>query len=385
MQLRRLLLLVSAIVFVDTMFYAVVAPLLPHYADTLDLSKASAGLLTAAYPAGTLLGSIPAGLLAARTSPRTAVLLGLGLLGASSLVFGFAHHIVLLDAARFAQGVGGACSWAGGLAWLLYASPPERRGAMIGTALGVAIGGALFGPVVGAVAEAVGPEWVFGSVLVVCAALALWALRVPTVAAREDQGLPELRAALRVPRVASGMWLVALPALGFGAIGVLIPLRLDDLGASSAAVGATFLVAAALEGVVSPVLGRASDRLGRMRPIRVGLLASAGLILVLPVPDTAVVTAAVVVGAAGAFGMFWAPAMAMLSDAAEETGLHQGLAFALVNLSWAAGQVTGSAGSGALAKATADAVPFTIVAALCLLTLARLRSFQGGELRTAAP
>src|SRR3954464_9389505 len=104
------------------MFYAVVAPLLPHYADTLGLSKASAGVLTAAYPAGTLLGSIPAGILAARTSPRTAVLLGLGLLGGSSLVFGFAEHIALLDAARFAQGVGGACSWAGGLAWLLQAS-----------------------------------------------------------------------------------------------------------------------------------------------------------------------------------------------------------------------------------------------------------------------
>ena len=45
-ELRRLVWLVSAIVFVDTLFYAVVAPLLPHYADALGLSKAGAGLLT---------------------------------------------------------------------------------------------------------------------------------------------------------------------------------------------------------------------------------------------------------------------------------------------------------------------------------------------------
>ena len=381
MLLRRLLLLVSAIVFVDTMFYAVVAPLLPHYADTLDLSKASAGLLTAAYPAGTLLGSIPAGILAARTSPRVAVLLGLTLLGASSLVFGFAGNIVLLDAARFAQGVGGACSWAGGLAWLLYASPADRRGAMIGTALGVAIGGALFGPVVGAVAESVGPRYVFSSVVVVCAALAAWALRLPAPEGAEDQGVADLRRAVRVPRVAVGMWLVALPALGFGAIGVLAPLRLDTLGATTAAIGATFLVAAAVEGVVSPVIGRVSDRHGRLRPIRVGLLAAAAMMLVLPLPETGVLVAVAVVATTGAFGTFWAPAMAMLSDAAEDTGLHQGLAFALVNLAWASGQVVGSAGSGALAKATADAVPFAIVALLCVMTLVRV---QGGEVRALA-
>jgi len=49
--LRRLLLLVGAVVFVDTMFFAALTPLLPSYADDLDLSKAGVGLLAAAYPA----------------------------------------------------------------------------------------------------------------------------------------------------------------------------------------------------------------------------------------------------------------------------------------------------------------------------------------------
>ena len=37
--MRRLFLLVSAVVLVDTAFYAAIAPVLPHYADELGLSK----------------------------------------------------------------------------------------------------------------------------------------------------------------------------------------------------------------------------------------------------------------------------------------------------------------------------------------------------------
>jgi hypothetical protein len=64
--------------------------------------------------------------------------------------------------------------------------------------------------------------------------------------------------------------------------------------------------------------------------------------------------------------------MALLSDAAEATGLQQGLGFALVNLAWASGQVAGSAGGGSLAKMTSDAVPLLIVVAFALATLAAL-------------
>ena len=48
--MRRILLLVGAIVLVDTLFFAALTPLLPHYADELGLGKAGAGLLAAAYP-----------------------------------------------------------------------------------------------------------------------------------------------------------------------------------------------------------------------------------------------------------------------------------------------------------------------------------------------
>src|SRR5260370_41465812 len=79
--MRRLLLLVSALVFVDTMLFAALTPLLPHFAHTLGLSKVRAGVLVAAYAAGALAGGLPGGAAAARLGPRRAVLRGLGGVG----------------------------------------------------------------------------------------------------------------------------------------------------------------------------------------------------------------------------------------------------------------------------------------------------------------
>ena len=63
---RRLALLVGAIVLVDTMFYAAITPLLPQLADDFELGKNGAGVLAGAYAAGTLIGALPGGWLAAR-------------------------------------------------------------------------------------------------------------------------------------------------------------------------------------------------------------------------------------------------------------------------------------------------------------------------------
>src|SRR5947209_7230320 len=149
---RRLVLVVGAVMFVDTMFFAAIAPLLPSLAHELHLSKLSAGVMTAGYPFGTLVGSLPGGILAVRAGPKRTMIAGLALLGASTLAFGFLNSVAWLDAARILEGLGGACTWAGGLAWIVAEAPTERRGSLIGNALGAAIAGSLFGPVIGTAA-----------------------------------------------------------------------------------------------------------------------------------------------------------------------------------------------------------------------------------------
>jgi len=360
-------------VFFDTVFYAAVVPLLPTLTRQLHLTKASAGILTAGYAAGTLVGSLPGGMLAERAGPRVTIYTGLALMGGSSLAFGLLGNVALLDAARFIQGVGGACTWAGSMVWLVIENPPERRGGAIGGALAAGIGGALFGPVVGTLAHGLGRGPVFSAVVVVSAGLAVAVAMLPRPATPAlDPGRTRLWRQLRQPAIVLGMWLVVLPALASGAMNVLAPLRLGGLGAGAAGIGATFLIAAAVEAVISPVVGHLSDRRGRILPLRIGLAGATVALLLFTVPDTALLLAVVIVLETVALGTFWAPAMAMLSDAADSHGMSQAYALALVNFAWAAGQITGAGGGGSLAKAAGDGVPFALAAGLCALTLGLL-------------
>jgi MFS family permease len=370
--MRRLFWLVAAVVLVDTMFFAAVAPLLPHYSDELDLSKTGAGILTAAYPLGTFAGALPSGWLSTRWGVKPTLLLGLSMLGLASLGFAFAGNVVVLDTARFIQGVGGACMWAAGMAWLLSAAPADRRGELIGAALSAAIFGVLLGPVLGGAATLLSPEAVFSAVAVVAAVLGVWAWTMPGVEPEESAGTRAMLRALGRPAVLVGFWVFTLPALFSGVIEVLVPLRLGDLGVAGATIGLVFLLSAAAEGVVSPIAGRFSDRAGRMAPIRLGLAGAVVMAILLPIPRTAVLIGLGVVLSFVAIANFWAPGMAMLSDAAEEAGLDQAMAFAISNFAWALGHVFGAGVGGAVADATSDTVPYAALAALCAATLAGL-------------
>lgn len=370
---RRLVFVVGAVVFVDTTFYAVIAPLLPSLAHQLHLSKLSAGVLTASYAAGVLAGSIPGGIAVARIGPRATMIAGLSMLAGSTVAFALVHGIVGLDAARFIEGVGGACSWAGGLAWIVNETPPERRGAVMGTAVGAAVGGALCGPAIGVLATAVGRLPAFS--VIVAAALALLVATTRLEAHRLDsaQGLRHLLAALRGRRaIWIGVWLVTVPAVASGVVTVLAPLRLHHFGAGAAVIGATFLIAAAAESIVAPATGRLSDRHGRIAVLRLGLAATAVLLLCFELPSASLPLVVLIVALVASIGIFWAPAMAMLSDEAEAEGLDQGLAAALINLAWAAGQITGAGAGGAIAKTAGDLLPTAAAAILCIATLAAI-------------
>jgi MFS family permease len=366
--MRRLLILASVMVFFDVTFYAAIAPLLPDYVSDLGLSKAGAGILAAAYAAGTLLASLPAGWLATRVGPRSTVIGGLSLLGFSSLVFGFANQIVLLDLARFVQGIAGAMIWAGSMTWLITTAPPERRGSVIGTALGMAVAGALVGPAAGAVAAEIGTEPVFGAVLVFAAILAVLAYRTPEVRAPERQGLREVAATMVSRPILTATAFVTAPSLMFGAVEVLVPLRIDELGGGHALIAAGFIVGAALEAGLAPIAGRYSDRAGRRAPYVIGLAICAVAMAGLALAQTLGLELAMLISTSLGAGICFAPALTMLSESAEETNLHQGFAAGLSNMAWAAGQVLGAMAGGAAAGAFGNTAPSFAVAVLLLAT-----------------
>src|SRR4051794_90426 len=381
--MRRLLLLASVIVLVDTSFYAAITPLLPDLTEQFGLSKTGAGLLAAAYPIGTFAGGLPGGWMAARIGVKPTVLFGLTLMTITSVVIAFANTILVLDLARFVQGFGSAAGWAGAMAWVAGAAPREKRGQMLGSVMGAAIAGALLGPVIGVGADLLGFEVVFCGVGVVGLVLIAWTLRTPGAKPLGDGSLKGLIGSLSNAEVRTGLLLVTVPGLLFGTMSVLGPLKLDELGATSAAIGATWLFAAGFEALVSPMAGRFSDKRGRLAPLLGGLVGGAITFAILPWPNTAVGLALVIILGSPVIGLLWAPAMAMLSDGADQVGLEQGLAFGLMNLTWATGQSIGDIGGARLGEAAGDEVAYLLLAALCVACFAVLRTRAVGRPATA--
>ena len=380
--MRKLLTLVSVVVLVDTMLFVALTPMLPHFTHELHITSAGAGVLVAAYAAGALLVGVPGGFVVVRLGPRRTVLMGLTLMGVASVGFAFAGSLGALLTARLVQGGGSALTWSGAFAWLIGSTPRERRGEVIGTAMGAAVVGALLGPVIGALAEATSREAVFAAVALLALVLISLTLRIAP-ADCEVASLGALRRAFATKVFRGGLALLALASLLTGVLEVLSPLRMAAGGWSAVAIGAVWLVAAAIEAAVSPLVGRASDRRGALFPVRRALVAAALVSAALALGAGVIVYALLVVAASSLYGVLYTPSFTMIADGAEAAQLAQGVAFGMMNAAWALGAMLGPGAAGALAHATGDTVPLLLAALACAVGFVFVRP-RGARARAAA-
>src|ERR687890_1702351 len=235
--MRRLLALCCAIVLVDTIFYAALAPLVPYFNEEFGLSKSMVGILSGAYGGGVLVGSAPGGYLASRFGVRATALVGLTLMSVTSVMFALADTTWLLVAARFAGGFGSALSWVAAFTWLVDRAPEERRAELIGVMISAAVVGALLGPVLGSIAATIGLLPAFAFVAIVGGVIAVWADLEQAPGSSGDISLfPALRT-VRRPLLLTSLRLIPFPPLLFSALAVLVPLDLNRLGWGATAVG----------------------------------------------------------------------------------------------------------------------------------------------------
>src|SRR3984957_17731564 len=202
-QEHRIVGLIPSLLLFESAMYSAVTPVLPHYAHVLHAAKPAVGVLTAAYPAGIIPGSLLGAWIAHRAGVRRTSLIGLLLFAASIAAFGFGTDIVTLDALRFVQGIGCGFIWGGGLPWVIAVAPRERRGAVLGSVFAAAIFGTLLGPVLGTLAVTVGTGPVFAVVGAVSLGLAAWTMRhdepAPWTSGAESS--TPLRSAMRSRRI----------------------------------------------------------------------------------------------------------------------------------------------------------------------------------------
>lgn len=380
-----LLTLVSVAIFLEALFYAALSPLLPDLKREIGMSTSEAGVLVAMYPLGIMLSAIPVAILSVRIGVKQIATAGMVMLSAMLVAFAVADSYATLLASRLLQGLASGAIWGGTLVWLYQAGPPERRGELIGVVLGAMAAGQIAGPVVGGVAASVGRAPTFTATAALGALLAVAMLRF-AAPARPERRLVGVREALGSGAVRLGMLLVGLPWIALGAIHLLAPLQLDRLGAGAGGIATTFVIAAAASVVVQPLVGRWSDRRGRLRPIRLGLLASVATLSVLALVENRWLAAALVVLALIFADTFWGPSMALLSDACDSVGVGQIVGFAIVQFAGTPGNIAGSAGGGAIAQSAGEEwAYFALAAVLAVVFLLLIRQREARPALQAPP
>ncbi len=351
--------------FTDMLLYYLLVPLLPRYAAALHLGQMKVGVLFGSYAVALLGATLPVGWLTDRHGRRSVMLAGLLGLGATTVLFAFAQAYWLLVLARALQGVAGAATWLPGMALLADHFGPEERGRAMGLAFAAANVGVLLGPPIsGFLDQRMGPRAPFfaGAVLVLLDAAGRAFLlqegeRVPS-------GTIPWRALLRHPLIRAFVGAMVLASALWALIESTLPLHLNHhLGLGPAAIGLCFAAAALSHTAASPLMGRLSDRIGRLKVMRIGLLLCL-IALPLPVfmPSLWTVGAAMIVlGATASFIM--APCGPGVADAVQSLGrTDYGSGFALLNIAYAVGMVVGPFAGSALVELCGIRFAFVILA-----------------------
>lgn len=348
-------LLVTALAFhVDMLLYYLLVPLLPRYARDLHLNQMEVGVLFGSYAVALLLATFPIAILTDRHGRRAVMLWGLAGLGITTLVFAFSTQYWLLVLARFLQGIAGSATWLPGMALLADHFPAESRGKAMGTAFAAANLGVLIGPPLsGLLVEHAGhaAPFLLGAVLVALDAAGR-AFLLPEVEPTRGPRLP-FRQLLANPTIRVFAGAMALGSCFWALLESTLPIHLDRrFGQSPAQIGFFFAAAALAHTFTSPLMGRLSDRLGRVRVLRVGL-ALAVVLLPLPVllpRPWMVVLAMLGLGATASFIM--SPCSPAVADQVERQGSQSfASAFSILNLAYSVGLMVGPLVGGALVQA----------------------------------
>jgi MFS family permease len=221
---------------------------------------------------------------------------------------------------------------------------------------------------------------VFSAFAGLAVVLSVWTLQLEPIPP-DAPSLAAMGRALLDSRFGAGLGLMALASLLSGVLSTLAPLHLSAAGWGAAAIGGVWLVGAAFETTLSPTAGRLLDRRGILLPVQVALSASIVVSVGLALGARPLAYVPLVILAAGAYGVLFTPAFALIAEGAERTGLAQGMAFGLMNAAWAMGALVGPAAGGAVAAATGDVVPYLVSAGFSATALAMVRRTR---LRTTA-
>jgi MFS family permease len=369
----RLALLIYAVLLLGETVWSSLVPLVPTYAERLDLSSTESGVLIAAASVTILLVSLPAGVLADRLGARRLTVASAGLVAAAAAAQGLAPGFAGLIAARAAFGIGFGGLWSAGVALLAESVPAERRATALARVMLVAGLGTTLGPsFAGVAADRLGLDapFVITAVLTALVTVALALAPAPTTAAQASEPLRD---------VLGGIAFMAAGGVLANAINLLVPLELRDHGASAAEIGLAFSAASCVFMVATTTVGRLGERAARLRVGATGAVVFAGLLLLPIGTDAAVPLVGFLVLRAPLTALLFTISLPISVRGAERAAVGRGAVLGLLNAAWAATAVVAPPLAGAVRDGLGTRAPWVGLLAVALATAAfgRLAAARG--------
>ncbi|BEP12264.1 MFS transporter [Acidothermaceae bacterium B102] len=283
-----------AVAFAVAVGFGIVAPAIPVFARSFDVSRAASGAVISAFAVARLLFALTSGRLVDRFGERLVMAVGIGIVAVSSAVAGLAQTYAELLLLRGAGGVGSAMFSVSAYSLLLRTVPAGQRGRATGVFSGGFLLGGVTGPALGGLVTGWSlraPFFLYAATLTVAGTIGLLALRSTALrdkeAAKAQDPVP-LRQALRNRSYVAA--LVANLADSWAVLGIrsaLIPLFVSDvLHKSPGWTGLGFVIVAGVNAAVLFPAGRYADSHGRKPVMVAGCLASAAGVTLLAVSPT---------------------------------------------------------------------------------------------------
>jgi MFS family permease len=390
--MRRLVLVVYALVFVTELCQSAIIPLLPTFGRELDLSEVETGAVLAATTFATVLVAVPIGLAADRLGAHRLTAAAALVVVVASVVQGYASSFWMLLGGRALFGIAFAAVWTAGLSLIASSTSSRRAGALGGT---IAVGGAahLVGPLsAGFLADHVAlalPFLLVAGAAAVTAALLALGPAPPVERPRRDTLGAAVLAARRHHELRTAVVVMALLGVVAGLVPLLVPLLLDENGLGASQIGVVFSAGAAVWIVAS---GAAARNAGRtVRTAVAGACALAlGLVLVLPALSVATAMIALfIVLRAATHAPLSTISYPLAEVSARVSGIGSGTVIGLMNVVWGAAAavtpvVTGALVEGVGARATFGLVGLSVsLAGLWILALTRRERLRMQAAETA--
>jgi MFS family permease len=366
----RLRVVVYGLLFCGEVVWSAVFPLAPVYRDKYGLTATEVGVLLGAATIAILLVSVPAGLLADRTSTRWLAVGSSALLAVSAAGNGVADTFSELLAARVAFGIAFGTMWTAALALLAAAQTPAQQERSLSASVVIAGLGTTVGPSFGGIATqqfgiAVPFLTLAGLVVVLTVALIPASRGVPRTDPVHQRLVSAARRLGRQPLARSGLWFMALAGFVAATINLLVPLRLAAGGVSTSVIGGVFSAGAVVFFTASLVITRAGQRAAQ---VAVGAVASLALAALLVVPLVVSTVPALVVFAvlrAPLIATLFTVSMPLAARGADRVGVNRGVLLGLANAVWAVSGTTGPIIAGALDDHVSQQASWLLDITLC--------------------